>query len=230
MLWSIALFVLVLVCFVGVNVVRTLLIAAGTIHFWQEKASEPVAVNALRLVALGDSATQAIGAVSPMEGFVGRIASYVQARTGRPVHITNVSVGGATYSDVVREQLPQVDLSTTDLVIVESSNDLEQRVPLPTYRAAVEKLMQVLPPEKTVISDLPLLPGRDAYQTILQEEASAHHILRADVAKIFTHEGRRLDIFSWLPPHLNSKGYAYWFLAFQPGVDTILQRMHIRAK
>jgi hypothetical protein len=49
--------------------------------------------------------------------------------------------------------------------------------------------------------------------------------MRADFAKIFTHEGRRLDIFSWLPPHLGSKGYAYWFLAFQPEVDTILQRM-----
>jgi lysophospholipase L1-like esterase len=181
-------------------------------------------------VALGDSATQAIGADTAMEGFVGRIATYVQARTGRPVHITNVSVGGATYSDVVREQLPKVDLKAADLVIVESSNDVEQRVSLDTYRAALETLMQVLPPEKTVISDLPLEPGRDAYQAILQEEADAHHILRADVAKIFTHQGRRLDIFSWLPPHLNSKGYAYWFLAFQPQVDTILQRMNRHTK
>lgn len=229
-LWSIAIFVLVLVCFVGVNVVRTLLIAAGAIHFWQEQANAPVAANALRLMALGDSATQAIGADSPMEGFVGRIATYVQTKAGRPVHITNVSVGGATYSDVVQKQLPQVDLKTADLVIVESSNDVEQRVPLDTYRAALDKLMQVLPPEKTVISDLPLEPGRDAYQAILQEEADAHHILRADFAGIFNREGRRLDIFSWLPPHLNSKGYAYWFLAFQPEVDTILQRMKIRAK
>ncbi len=69
-LQSIAIFVLVLVIFVGVNVVRTLLIAAGIVHFWQEKANEPVASNALRLVALGDSATQAIGADNPMEGFV----------------------------------------------------------------------------------------------------------------------------------------------------------------
>jgi lysophospholipase L1-like esterase len=228
-LGGIALFVLVLVCFVGVNVVRTLLIAVGTIRFWQEKANEPVAANALRLVALGDSATQAIGADTAMEGFVGRIATYVQARTGRPVHITNVSMGGATYSDVVREQLPKVDLKTADLVIIESSNDVEQRVPLETYRAALEALMQALPASKTIISDLPLEPGRDAYQTILQERADAHHILRADVAKIFTHEGRRLDIFSWLPPHLNSKGYAYWFLAFQPEVDTILQQMKKQA-
>jgi hypothetical protein len=51
-------------------------------------------------------------------------------------------------------------------------------------------------------------------------------MMRADFAKIFNHEGRRLDIFSWLIPHLNSKGYAYWFLAFQPEVDTILQHIN----
>ncbi len=221
-LQGIAIFVLMLVFFIGVNVVRTLLIAAGTIHFWQEKANEPIPAHAIRLVALGDSATQAIGADNPMEGYVGRIATYVQAKTGRPVHITNVSDGGATYSDVVYKQLPRVDLKTADLVIVESSNDLEQRVPLDTYRAALAALMQVLPPEKTVISDLPLEPGRAAYQAILQASADAHHIMRADFARIFNHEGRRLDIFSWLPPHLNSKGYAYWFLAFQPEVDKIL--------
>ncbi len=223
-LLSIAIFVLVLVFFVGVNVVRTLLNAAGFAHFWQEKANEPIPAKAIRVVALGDSATQAIGADTPVEGFVGRIASYVQAKTGRPVHITNVSDGGATYTDVVQKQLPQVDLKTADLVIVESSNDVEQRVPLETYRAAVNTLMQALPTSKTIISDLPLEPGRDAYQAILQASADAHHIMRADFARIFNHEGRRLDIFSWLPPHLNSKGYAYWFLAFQPGVDKILEQ------
>ena len=224
-LQSIAIFVLVLVFFVGVNVVRTLLIAAGILHFWQEKANEPVAANAIRVVALGDSATQAIGADTAMKGFVGRIATYVQAKTGRPVHIVNVSDGGATYHDMVRNQLPKVDLTTADLVIVACSNDVENGVPLGSYLAALNALLRVLPPDKTVVSDLPLLPGRDAYQTILQERADAYHIMRADFAKIFNHEGRRLDIFSWLPPHLNSKGYAYWFLAFQPEVDKILQRM-----
>ena len=43
--------------------------------------------------------------------------------------------------------------------------------------------------------------------------------LRPDFAKVFRGEGRRLDIFSWLFPHLNSKGYYYWFMAFQPEVD-----------
>ncbi|MFL5655515.1 MAG: hypothetical protein ACJ8CB_15225 [Ktedonobacteraceae bacterium] len=33
----------------------------------------------------------------------------------------------------------------------------------------------------------------------LQERTDAHHILRADFARIFTHEGRRLDIFPGCP-------------------------------
>lgn len=115
-------------------------------------------------------------------------------------------MGGATYTDVVRKQLPLVDLKTADIVTVESSNDVEKRVNLDTYRMAVEALMRVLPPEKTVVSDLHLEPGRNAYQAILQANTDVYHILRADFARIFTNEGRRLDIFSWLPPHLNSKG------------------------
>lgn len=225
LLLSIGTIVVLFAFFVGMNVWKAYQNAATFPRFWEAKANEPIPANAIRVVALGDSATQAIGANQPMDGFVGHIATYVQAKTGRPVHITNVSVGGATYTDVVQKQLPKVDLKTADLVIVESSNDVEQQVPLDTFRAALDALIQVLPADKTVISDLPLEPGRDTYQTILQERADASHMMRADFAHIFNNEGRRLDIFSWLFPHLNTKGYGYWFLAFQPGVDTILQHM-----
>ena len=43
--------------------------------------------------------------------------------------------------------------------------------------------------------------------------------INADLAKVFRGEGRRLDIFAWLFPHINSKGYFYWFKAFQLQVD-----------
>jgi hypothetical protein len=71
-------------------------------------------------------------------------------------------------------------------------------------------------------SDLPIEPGRDAYQTIFQQAADERGIKRADFANVFNGEGRRLDIFSWLFPHLNSKGYYYWFLAFKPEVDKVV--------
>lgn len=87
-MWVIGVIVLLGVLSVGVNTWNTYRIAATFPQFWAANAKEPIPPNGLRLVALGDSATQAIGAASPMEGFVGRIATYMQAKTGRPVHIT----------------------------------------------------------------------------------------------------------------------------------------------
>lgn len=74
--------------------------------------------------------------------------------------------------------------------------------PIPTLTA-------LLPPGKTVYSDLPLLPGREPYQRVLQQVTDSRGSMRADFGAIFKGEGRRLDIFSWLPPHLNSNGYGY---------------------
>jgi hypothetical protein len=208
---------------VGRNVLAAYRNAATFASYWQARAREPVAADAIRLVALEDSAVKAIGADRPMDGFVGRIATYIQEQTGRPVHIVNLA-DGATYGEIVLRQLPQADLTTADLVIVACSNDAERRIPLDTYRAGLEALLRVLPADKTVISDLPLLPGRAPYQRILQERTDAYGIARADFARVFTHDGQRLDIFSWLPPHLNSRGYAYWYLAFKPAVDRMLRR------
>jgi len=210
--------------FVGVNVAWTGLHALTYPGYWQARMRAPVAPHAIRLVALGDSSVEAIGAGQPLDGYVGRIATYLESRTGRPVHIANVSNGGTTRA-IIREQLPRVDLGTADLVIVADSNDLENGVPLAQYRADLTTLMAALPPGRTVYSDLPLLPGRVPYQRVLQQVADAHGILRADFATVFGGAGRRLDIFSWLPPHLNSRGYAYWFEAFRPKVDVIIGRL-----
>jgi lysophospholipase L1-like esterase len=211
--------------FVVANVARTAIAAAAMSGYWQARMREPVASDAFRLVALGDSSAMGVGADRPTEGFVGRIATYVEERTGRPVHITNVSVGGATGADLLRHQLPQVDLRTADLVIVAHSADLTGGSGLDAYRAALETLVARLPSDRTIYSDVPLLPGWEPYQATLAQLTDTAGILRADFAAVFGGEGRRLDIFSWLPPHLNSRGCWYWFRAFQPQVDVILERI-----
>jgi lysophospholipase L1-like esterase len=211
-----------LILFVAVNVVITGLKALATPEYWQDRMQEPVAPNAVRLVAMGDSSVEAIGASRPIDGYVGLIASYIQHKTGRPVYIANVATGGTT-ADIIQNQLPKVDLKTADLVIVADDNDTG--IPLAQYRAELETLMAVLPPDRTIYSDLPGLPGEAPYQQVLQQVTDAHGIMRADFAAVFNGEGRRLDIFSWLPPHLNSKGYAYWFEAFKPKVDVVLKNL-----
>ena len=213
---------LVLMLFIGINVLLAARRAAAFPRYWQDLASQPVPANAIRLVALGDSIMQAIGAAHPEDGIAGRIAKYVHSKTGRPVHIINVSAGGATVRDITEKQLPLVDLDPSDLIILATATDMEQRVPLETYAADLRILMGALPPGKTSLSDLPLEPGREAYQAIFQRVADEQDIPRADFAKVFRGEGRRLDIFSWLFPHLNSKGYYYWFKAFQPEVDKLM--------
>lgn len=135
------------------------------------------------------------------------------------MHVTNVSVGGAAIQHILDQQLPRVDLSQADLIVLATATDMERRVPLDTYEANLRALLSALPPDKTIFSDLPIEPGREAYQTVLQRLADERRIRRADFAKVFNSQGRRLDIFSWLFPHLNSKGYYYWFMAFQPEVD-----------
>jgi len=210
--------------FVSVNVAHAALRAETYPGYWRDRMREPIPAHAIRLVALGDSTVEAIGAGRPLDGYVGRIAGYLTARTGRPVHIVNVSTGGATR-DIIRNQLPRVDLRTADIVIVADDNDLQQRAPLAQYRAELTTLMAALPPDRTVYSDLPLEPGRGPYQAVLHQVADAHGIMRADFAGVFSHDGRRLDIFSWLPPHLNSRGYGYWFEAFRPKVDVIIGRL-----
>lgn len=212
----------VLVVLVIVNVAITGWRALATPGYWRQKMNEPAPANAIRLVALGDSSVEAIGARRPMDGYVGRIATYIEQRTGRPVHIANVSTGGTT-ADIIQNQLPKVDLKTADLVIVADDNDVG--IPLAQYRAELETVLARLPADRTIYSDLPGLPGEAPYQRVLQQVTDAHGVMRADFASIFNGPGRRLDIFSWLPPHLNSKGYGYWFRAFQPKVDVVLERL-----
>jgi lysophospholipase L1-like esterase len=215
--------VLALFLIVGIKVFLAARHAATFPKYWQDKANEPVLPHAIRLIALGDSTMQAIGADHPSEGIAGRVADYIHDKTGRPVHVTNVSAGAATVQEIIAQQLPQVDLNQTDLVIISTASDLERRVLLDTYRANLRTLLQALPPERTIFSDLPIEPGRDGYQAVFQQVADEHGIRRADFASVFNGEGRRLDIFSWLFPHLNSKGYYYWFLAFQPEVDEVVE-------
>lgn len=185
--------VLALLLFVGINVLLAARNAATYPKYWQDKAARPVPANAIRLVAMGDSSMEAIGAAHPEDGIAGRVASYLSTNTGRPVHVTNVSVGGATIQDIIEQQLPQVDLVQADLIILATASDLEGRVPHDTYEANLRTLLQALPPEKTVFSDFPLEPGRGAYQDIFQEAADARGILRADSARVFNGEGRRKE-------------------------------------
>jgi CHASE2 domain-containing sensor protein len=80
--------VLALILYIGINVLLAAQRAATFPKYWQDRAAQPVPSNAIRLVAMGDSIMQAIGSTHPEEGIAGRIAEYIQSKTGRAVHVT----------------------------------------------------------------------------------------------------------------------------------------------
>lgn len=95
-------------------------------------------------------------------------------------------------------------------------------MPLHRCRADLRSIVAALPADRTIVPDLPLMPGGDAYQNVLSQVVDGSGITRADVAMAFAGEGRHLDIFSLLPPHLNDRGYGYWFDAFRPEIEKII--------
>lgn len=143
--------VLTLILFIGINVLLAARRAATFPKYWQDMAAQPVPANAIRLIAIGDSIMEAIGATPPADGIARRIANHIVLKTGWPVHVTNVSVGGATTREIIDEQLPQVEPNQADLIILATTTDPKRRVPLDTYETNLQALLWELRPAKTIL-------------------------------------------------------------------------------
>lgn len=191
--------------------------------FWRMKRAEPVADDAVRLVALGDSTFQALGATRPMRGTVGRIAQHIEKLTGRPVHIDNVSVTGARAETLVDVQLSQVDFAEADIVVVAvGANDALKKSDLETFEQALQTLTAALPAEKTVMADVAMVRDRDEYQAILAKHRDAAGIHRGDLRHGFrdVKRFRRLSGADFFHP--SNYGYELWFEGFRPAVEKLI--------
>lgn len=189
--------------------------------YWQRRATNPPAQNALVYVALGDSAAQGVGASSPQKGYVGLVADALAQKHGRPVHVINLSKSGARVHDAVRDQLPQLQHIKADVVTIEIGANNMTEWDEQQFRADIEKLVSSLPPQ-TVISDLPYFGGgryrrmEPAVQIangVIHEAAQAHGLRLAPLyAETKDHDSwrtRTVDLF-----HPSGRGYRNWFNAF----------------
>ncbi|MGV9296172.1 SGNH/GDSL hydrolase family protein [Amycolatopsis sp. NPDC003676] len=172
------------------------------------------------MVAFGDSAAIGIGARRPEESLVARIGEYLAERTGRPVHLANLSTGGGRVATV----LEQLDLADADAVIVVAgSADAIARVPLGQFRADVRELVEHVPADRAILSDVPLQLGSKPYQKVLAEVADEAKVAHSDFARAFR-TARRFDVFAADFTHVNSRGCQIWFTAFRPHLDVLVER------
>lgn len=195
----------------------------GYARYWHRLRAAPVEEGALRLVALGDSTFQALGATRPMLGTVGRIAAYLEEQTGRRVHIDNVSVTGAKAADVVRDQLGRVDMAGADIVVIAvGANDALKMSDKAIFERAIEKIVAAVPADRTVMADVAMVRDRDAYQSLLAKYRDTAGIYRGDLQYGFKNvqRFRRLSGADFFHP--SNYGYELWFTGFQPALDELI--------
>ncbi len=186
-------------------------------EFWVKKANEPGEITYL---ALGDSAAQGIGATSPTRGYVGIIASRIEAQAQKSVKVVNLSKTGAKMQDYLDEQAPQISNIQADIVTIEiGANDISVFDP-DKFRSDFKKVLLTLP-DGAYVSNMPLFnsrpastPKAKAASVIIKEELRAYpKLIFVDLEKQTT---ENQSIFGFAPDlfHPNDLSYKNWADAF----------------
>lgn len=190
--------------------------------FWAEKANESGAITYL---ALGDSTAQAIGATSPMKGYVGIIAKDIENRTGKSVRIVNVSKTGAKMDDYLKDQAPIIATLTPDIVTIEIGANDVTNFNATDFRSKFKKVLKTLP-DGSYVSNMPLFNSRPGSaqngkqaSVIVEEELRRYPKLK--FVDLQTETQQNQSIFGFAPDlfHPNNLSYKNWANAFLKKID-----------
>ncbi len=185
--------------------------------FWVTKAKEP---GQITYVALGDSAAQAIGASSPMKGYVGLIAKHIEEKTGKSVKVINVSKTGAKMEDYLNDQASIFSTVKPDIVTIEIGANDVANFDADYFRATFTSVLNSLP-DGSLVSNMPLFnsrPGSTANGSraseIIEEELSKYP--RLVFVDLQQETEQNQSIFGFAPDlfHPNNMSYKNWANAF----------------
>jgi acyl-CoA thioesterase-1 len=221
-----AIIIAIMLVIAGLRLIFLFRDVAGFKQFWDERGNQNIPDNALVYIALGDSAAQGIGASEPMKGYVGLVAKELESRTGRPVHVINLSVSGATVESTTQKQLQQLkELKNLDQAVITidiGANDVNRDlIDKNEFERQLDALLKELPPQ-TVVGDLPSFARTrfwkaeqriQEFNPILHKVADLYGLKVAPLYEktssdksLFTNSS---DIF-----HPSDRGYRNWANAF----------------
>lgn len=187
--------------------------------------------DAVRYVALGDSAAQAVGASTPEAGYVATVAQHLAGTTGRDVHMFNLSVSGAKAADVLEDQLPRLaalgfvpDVVTLGI----GGNDVvDRRISVEAFLDTMAEVLAELPPG-SYVADPPgfLIPPFEARSDAMA--VGVRPLIRdADHHLVALHRATRsAGHLGWVRNvaadafHPNDRGYAGWAAAFIEALES----------
>lgn len=182
-----------------------------------------------RLIVLGDSSAQGIGASRPERSYVGLLQSAIQEKTGQPTGVINLSVSGATIADVSTKQLPELSkltITKQDIVIMSvGGNDIIRNDPA-HFAADFAALLDALP-SQIIIADVAYFGGgryRSHEPAVLTANQSIHDLASkkgVDVVPLHRTTQAREVIWNHAADllHPSDHGYKNWFDAFWQVVE-----------
>ena len=187
--------------------------------------------DAVRYVALGDSAAQAVGASTPEAGYVAAVAQHLAGTTGRDVDMFNLSVSGAKATDVLEDQLPRLaalgfvpDVVTLGI----GGNDVvDRRISVEAFLDTMAEVLAELPPG-SYVADPPgfLIPPFEARSDAMAvgvrpliRDAGQHLVALHRATRSAGHLGwvRNVAADAF---HPNDRGYAGWAAAFIEALES----------
>ena len=187
--------------------------------------------DAVRYVALGDSAAQAVGASTPEAGYVAAVAQHLAGTTGRDVDMFNLSVSGAKATDVLEDQLPRLaalgfvpDVVTLGI----GGNDVvDRRISVEAFLDTMAEVLAELPPG-SYVADPPgfLIPPFEARSDAMA--VGVRPLIRdAGHYLVALHRATRsAGHLGWVRNvaadafHPNDRGYAGWAAAFIEALES----------
>lgn len=133
----------------GARAVRVRLSVGPRRSHWAAQS----AAGEWKLVALGDSLTQGIGASLPATSWLGRYQLALENRCGRRVKLDNRSVYGARIADVIAGQLP-IPPDAQQVTVLVGANDAGRTAP----RLFTEQLRYLCSqlPAGSIVGDVPV--------------------------------------------------------------------------
>ena len=217
--------ILVVVFILLILLIRLIHVATSPGRFagyWQNEAKKPTQPNSLIYMALGDSLSQGVGASSPAKGMIGILANRISTKTGRPVHVINISKSGARIADVLKDQLPLLlsqnpkpDIITLDI----GSNDLSQ-YDIVKFDKEFSELAAQLPKDSIVIEISPYFKGKAvAANEIINRHVKDNGLVLSSIKE----SGVNLNL-NWLEYsgdffHPSNRGYKKWADVFWAAIE-----------
>jgi len=216
-----------LVVLTGYRLIRLKVSVTTYRLYWAKLAFEKPTPDDFIYVALGDSTAQAIGASKPSNGYVALVGKHIEQKTGKKVHIINLSVSGAKIQDVINDQLPKLSkIPKVDMVTIEIGANNVATYDEAEFTAEFSGLLDKLP-VGTYVADVPSFAGgrkRGLSKTSEQAAAVADQLIvqrpQLNVVKLYDKtKGQGLNDFAADYFHPNNSGYKNWAAAFIEAIE-----------